>query len=111
MNFLINNHSYSTPTKTTSKSTCLCAGKLVSGKSSGIDSIPAEIFKYVGAPNFQFLSSFVNGFICLSHVPRVLMEAFLNTVIKTSQKDYSDRGNYRPKAVGTRANKLIERMS
>ena len=59
---------------------------------------------------FQFLSYFVNGIVCYSHVPRALTDIHLKPVVKNCQKDPTDSGSYRPIAVATSASKTIEEV-
>ena len=71
-NKVINN-----PIMTTPEELFLYAREFYNGKSYGIDCIPAEFYKNASVPVFQFLSRFVNGVMCRSHVPWLVTDIVL----------------------------------
>ena len=107
---LLNDVFYSDPDLVSPEEICLCAGELANGKSSGIDGIPSEFFKYAPTLVFQFLSCFVNSVLSHGFVPRALTDIIVKPVIKSNLKDPTDSGNYRPIAIASSASKLIEKI-
>ena len=92
---------YSNLIMTAPEEICLYVGQFSNGKSCGIDCIPAGFFKHDEARVFQLLFRFVNGVMCHSHIPRLLNDILLKTVVKSTQKNPTDSRNYRPLAAPT----------
>jgi len=89
---------------------CIYEGELSNGKSCGINCIPVEFFENSPVRVFKFLSCFVSGVICRSHVPRLLTDTFLKPVVKNRQEDPTYNRNYKPLAVANSASKFIEKV-
>ena len=75
-----------------------------------LNAYPQSSTKKASAPVFQFLSRFVNGVMCHSHVPWLVTDILREPVVKSNQKDPTDSGNYRLTAVATSASKLLEKV-
>lgn len=87
---------------------CIIASSLANNKSSGLDGIPSEFFKYAPTFIYDWMSAFINGVLTHCHVPAALTDVLIRPVIKNRLKDPTDSANYRPIALSSSASKLIE---
>ena len=82
--------------------------KLSTGKATGKDGIPAEVYKLGPHRLIVLITVFLNA--CLQHcfIPDLVMRVILVPLLKSKLKPACDSDNYRPIAIATSISKIFE---
>ena len=86
----------------------LAIGKLSTGKSVGLDLVPAEFFKYAPINILKIILKFFNLFLLHCFLPNNFMKTCMVPIIKNKFRSGGDSNNYRPIAISTAASKVFE---
>ncbi len=80
------------------------------GKSSGIDALSAEHYRFASEKIFVLLSIVFNTMILHGHIPTCFSDTIVVPIIKDKSGNISDINNYRPIALTTVASKILEKL-
>ena len=81
---------------------------LKSGKSSGMDGLSAEHFKFASERLYVLFSLLFNSFLVHGYIPRGIMDSIIIPLVKDSRGNLCDKDNYRPIALCNIASKVLE---
>jgi exonuclease III len=81
---------------------------LKNGKSTGLDNLHSEHFKYAHGKVAVLLAIVFNAMIIHDFLPSSLLDSIIVSLLKDKQGNITDHNNYRPLAISCAASKIFE---